>query len=62
MSHNCYDGWLCAKDLTRHSGDRVLGLVAATDALARGALAGRDPQMFYIIGLTDILIPSYTMP
>jgi hypothetical protein len=34
----------------------VLGLVAATDALGRGAPAGRDPQMFYIIGLTDILI------
>ena len=31
----------------------VLGVVAATDALARGAPAGRDPQMFYIIGLTD---------
>ncbi|MGC1646791.1 MAG: hypothetical protein WA741_13250 [Candidatus Sulfotelmatobacter sp.] len=34
----------------------VLGVVAATDALARGAPAGRDPQMFYFIGLTDILI------
>jgi hypothetical protein len=34
----------------------VLGVVAATDALARGAPAGRDPQMFYIIPLTDILI------
>jgi hypothetical protein len=34
----------------------VLGLVAATDALARGAPTGRDPQMFYIIGLTDILL------
>lgn len=34
----------------------VLGLVAATDALARGAPAGRDPQMFYIVGLTDILL------
>jgi len=34
----------------------VLGVVAATDALARGAPAGRDSQMFYIIGLTDILI------
>jgi hypothetical protein len=36
----------------------VLGVVAATDALARGAPAGRDPQMFYIVGLTDILIFS----
>jgi len=34
----------------------VLGVMAATDSLARGALAGRDPQMFYIIPLTDILI------
>jgi hypothetical protein len=34
----------------------VLGVVAATDSLARGAPAGRDPQMFYIIPLTDILI------
>ena len=34
----------------------VLGLVAATDALARGAPVGRDSQMFYIVGLTDILI------
>jgi hypothetical protein len=33
----------------------VLGVVAATDALARGAPAGRDAQMFYIIPLTDIL-------
>jgi hypothetical protein len=34
----------------------VLGVVAATDSLARGAPAGRDPQMFYIIPLTDILL------
>jgi hypothetical protein len=34
----------------------VLGVVAATDSLARGAPAGRDSQMFYIIPLTDILI------
>jgi hypothetical protein len=34
----------------------VLGVVAATDSLARRAPAGRDPQMFYIIPLTDILI------
>jgi hypothetical protein len=34
----------------------VLGVVAATDALARGAPAARDPQMFYIVGLTDIVI------
>jgi hypothetical protein len=34
----------------------VLGVVAATDALARGAPAGRDPQMFYIVPLTDILM------
>lgn len=34
----------------------VLGLVAATDALSRGAPATRDPQMFYIVGLTDILL------
>src|SRR5271155_1045272 len=34
----------------------VLGAVAATDALARGAPAGRDSQMFYIVGLTDILL------
>jgi hypothetical protein len=34
----------------------VLGVLAATDALARGAPAGRDPQMFYIIPLTDILV------
>jgi hypothetical protein len=34
----------------------VLGVVAATDALARGAPVNRDPQMFYIIGLTDILL------
>jgi hypothetical protein len=33
----------------------VLGVVAATDALAREAPAGRDAQMFYIIPLTDIL-------
>ena len=34
----------------------VLGVAAATDALARNAPSGRDPQMFYIIPLTDILI------
>jgi hypothetical protein len=34
----------------------VLGVVAATDALDRGAPAGRDAQMFYIIPLTDILM------
>jgi hypothetical protein len=34
----------------------VLGVVAATDSLARGAPAGRDSQMFYIVPLTDILI------
>lgn len=34
----------------------VLGVVAATDALARSAPAGRDPQMFYIVGLTDLLL------
>jgi hypothetical protein len=34
----------------------VLGVLAATDALARGAPAGRDPRMFYIVPLTDILM------
>jgi FtsH-binding integral membrane protein len=34
----------------------VLGVAAATDALSRGAPAGRDPQMFYIVPLTDILV------
>jgi hypothetical protein len=34
----------------------VLGVMAATDSLARGAPAGRDPQMFYIIPVTDILL------
>lgn len=34
----------------------VIGTMAATDALARGAPAGRDPQMFYIVGMTDILL------
>lgn len=34
----------------------VLGVVAATDALARDAPAGRDPQMFYIVPMTDILM------
>jgi hypothetical protein len=34
----------------------VLGVMAATDSLARGAPAGRDPQMFYIIPITDILL------
>lgn len=34
----------------------VLGVLAATDALARGAPAARDPQLFYIVALTDILI------
>jgi FtsH-binding integral membrane protein len=39
----------------------VLGVVAATDSLARGAPAGRDPQMFYIVPLTDILIFAVTL-
>jgi len=35
----------------------ILGVLAATDALVRGAgPAGRDPQFFYIIPLTDMLI------
>jgi hypothetical protein len=34
----------------------VLGVAAATDSLARGAPAGRDSQMFYIVPLTDILL------
>jgi hypothetical protein len=34
----------------------VLGVMAATDSLARGAPAGRDPQMFFIIPITDILL------
>jgi hypothetical protein len=34
----------------------VLGVAAATDSLARGAPAGRDPQMFYIVPLTNILL------
>lgn len=33
----------------------VLGLLAANDALARNA-PGRDPRMFYIFHLTDILV------
>ena len=40
----------------------VLGVAAATDALARGAPAGRDSQMFYIIPMTDIVmfaVPLY---
>jgi hypothetical protein len=40
----------------------ALGVAAATDSLARGAPAGRDSQMFYIIPITDILmfaIPLY---
>jgi len=35
----------------------ILGVLAATDSLARSAgPAGRDPQFFYIIPLTDMLI------
>jgi hypothetical protein len=34
----------------------VLGVAAATDTLARGGPAGRDPQMFYIVPLTNILM------
>lgn len=34
----------------------VLGVVAATDALARNASAGRDPRMFYIFHLSDMLV------
>jgi len=35
----------------------VLGVLAATDALVRGAgPVGRDPQFFYIIPLTDMLV------
>jgi hypothetical protein len=35
----------------------VLGILAATDSLVRrGGPPGRDPQFFYIIPLTDILI------
>lgn len=34
----------------------VLGLVAATDALARNAPVGRDPHMFFIFHLTDMLV------
>ncbi|HTA23007.1 MAG TPA: hypothetical protein VK763_05700 [Terriglobales bacterium] len=34
----------------------ILGVLAATDLLARGAGPGGDPQFFYIIPLTDMLI------
>lgn len=35
----------------------ILGVLAATDSLARGAgPAGRDPKFFYIVPLTDMLI------
>jgi hypothetical protein len=34
----------------------VLGVAAATDSLARGGPVGRDPQGFYIVPLTNILI------
>jgi hypothetical protein len=34
----------------------VLGVMAATDSLVRGAGPGRDPKFFYIIPLTDMLI------
>jgi FtsH-binding integral membrane protein len=35
----------------------ILGVLAATDSLARGAgPAGRDPRAFYIVPLTDMLI------
>lgn len=34
----------------------VLGGVAAADALVRGAPGARNPQMFYVVRLTDILI------
>jgi hypothetical protein len=34
----------------------ILGVLAATDLLARGAGPGGDPRFFYIIPLTDMLI------
>src|SRR5579863_9165054 len=34
----------------------ILGVLAATDSLARGAGPGGDPRFFYIIPLTDMLI------
>jgi hypothetical protein len=34
----------------------VLGVMAATDSLVRGAGPGRDPKFFYIIPVTDMLI------
>jgi hypothetical protein len=34
----------------------ILGVLAATDSLARGAGPGGDPKFFYIIPLTDMLI------
>ncbi len=34
----------------------ILGVLAATDALARGVGPGGDPRFFYIIPLTDMLI------
>lgn len=34
----------------------VVGVMAATDALVRNSPAGRDPRMFYIFHLTDILV------
>lgn len=34
----------------------VLGVMAATDALARNAPVGRDPRLFYMFHLTDLLV------
>lgn len=34
----------------------VVGTMAATDALVRNAPVGRDPRMFYMFHLTDILV------
>lgn len=40
----------------------ILGVLAATDALARGGVPGRDPRVFYIVPLTDMLIFATLLP
>jgi FtsH-binding integral membrane protein len=40
----------------------VLGVLAATDALARGGVPGRDPRTFYIVPMTDMLIFATLLP